>query len=86
MTKHELFGLADGLRRTADNAIKSRHGALVAEAIARQATESLVRMARGLSESDPALLRLDVVPGITWSEIRSIADAVCQFASRNGTY
>lgn len=83
MNKREVLGQAMGLRRTAENFIKMGQGSQAVLSIVRSAAEILIREAGSVNGHNPVVQSLAVTPGMRWTDILTIANTICDFASQH---
>jgi hypothetical protein len=78
----QLYRQARGLQRTAQNIVNSGKGDKPAESIVRLAAELLISGVNQANGHDPTIRSLEVYPEITWSEILTIATAICNHTNQ----
>jgi len=82
MNKKEVFGQAMGLKRTAENQIKAGQGSQAVPTIVRSAAKIIVREACSVNGHNPFIHDLVVTRAMTWTEVLTIANTICEFASQ----
>ena len=80
MTKSELFQQAMGLKKSAEKALNTGRADQPAESIVRSAAQNLIWSAVGCDSNNSKIASLKTHPGMTWSEIHAIVNAIVEFA------